>query len=119
MVKKSIALYDLPQGKHKHFSFILRKKKILSIGWNLMNKTHPWAVKYNYDFPYIHSELMAIRNFPYPLDEIKKCSLVNIRLLKNKKLAISRPCVSCATVIVAFNIGEIFYSTDEESFEEM
>ncbi len=118
LIDKAIVLSDLPQGKFKHFSFIMRRNKILSIGWNLMNKSHPWTVKYGYEFSYIHSELMAVRNFPYQ-NELSKCRLINLRLVSKNKIALSKPCIHCAKFLCVFNLKEVWYTTNSGKFIQL
>ncbi len=110
LISKSRALIDLPRGRTKHFSFLLRKNKVLSIGWNQADKTHPAAVKYGYRYPFLHSELHCLIAYTGKLDELQRCVLVNIRFGKRGDVRMSKPCECCQHVIRAFRIGETFYT---------
>lgn len=121
LVEKSFALIDLPQSNRKHFSFIVRRTKIVSFGWNMAKKTHPWAAKYgkNIDYPFIHSELAAIKNFPFPPIELEKCSLINTRVCPSGKIRISKPCEHCMNLLDVFSFKHVYYTDDEGKFIEL
>lgn len=112
IIKKSHDLIDLPNARHKHFSFIIYKNQILSIGINNSFKSHPEAKKFGYRFNSIHSEFDAVKRFPHSLDELKRCKLVNIRLNKRKQLRLAKPCKICQTFLTLLNFKEIWYSTN-------
>jgi tRNA(Arg) A34 adenosine deaminase TadA len=111
LVEKSFALFELPQSRAKHFSFVVRKHRLLSLGWNMTTKTHPMAKRFGQEeWPYIHSELMAVRNFPYPPAELDRCVLINTRIGLDKKIRMSKPCDCCRRLIAAFGFREVWYT---------
>lgn len=110
-------LYDLPDS-NKHFSFILDKNVIVSVGWNQSHKTHPIAAKFGHRFSGIHSELHAIKNFKYPIKELPHFTFVNIRLMKNRTVGLSKPCKHCSKMLSFFEVGEVWYSNFDK-FELM
>lgn len=110
-------MLDLPESRFKHFSFILMRNKTLSVGYNLGFTTHPLAKKYGYRFSSIHSELKAIKNFPYSLDVLSKCKMVNIRIMKNKKLGMAKPCHICSKLLLDFELNEIWYTDEKGKFK--
>lgn len=99
---------DLAKFRCKHFSFLLRKNKILSVGVNQQYKTHPLAAKYGHRFSSIHSEVHAISNWKHSLHE---CILLNIRLDKWGNLRYSEPCPYCKKFLNDLNIPCV-YSKD-------
>ena len=105
-------MIDLPAGRCKHFSFLIKKNRIISIGWNNGFKTHPLANKYGHRFCSIHSELHCISSFKNTNGLI----LVNVRIDSNGKLKCSKPCGPCQKMLIDFNITNIFYTT-EKGFE--
>ena len=109
-IQTSINLKHLPSNKNKHFSFIVRKNKIESIGWNDYQKTHPLSYKYNYYSRAIHSELACLLNCS-KID--RKSYMINIRLGKNNKLLMSRPCDICESLLFHHGIFNVVYSTEE------
>lgn len=116
LIPKAKSLLDLPSGRSKHFSFLLRKKKIVGFGYNRSYDTHPIAHKYGYRFDCIHSELDCILSFNHPVRELHKCVLVNLRFLRNGTLAMSKPCQCCQKMIVGFGIKSVIYTNNAGEF---
>lgn len=101
------------KGKVKHFTFLLNRNKIVSVGKNNREKTHPKAFKLGYWVPSIHSELDAILKFPHPPKKLRKVSVVNIRVTRDGKIGMSKPCAKCQVLLRSFGINEAIHSTDE------
>lgn len=112
LLTKSRAMVDLPQGRLRHFSFILRRNKILSFGWN-QKKTHTLAWQNDYKYMFIHSELAAIKNFPGPPSMLADCVLVNTRIGLCGDVLISKPCRTCQRMIEAFDFKQVIYTTEK------
>lgn len=100
----------------RHFSFIVIRNKIICSGINRQDKTHPIADKFNYYKKNIHSELSAILNWPLSNKELSGTTMVNIRLDKNSKIMLSKPCQFCQRLLASFDFGEIWYSDDFGNF---
>lgn len=107
------------QGKFHHWSFICDGNKIVSMGTNNVKKTHPRALLSGYQWGFPHSELSAILNFPYPPRELIHFSLYNLRLNRNNKVALSRPCYNCQKIIIAFGLRRCYYSNERGLLEEL
>ena len=116
LIRRSLEFIHLPDGRTKHFTYILERNKIISFGWNQAFKTHPMAKKYGMRFLCIHSELHAITNFPYRINTIGNYDLVNVRIRKTGEVCISKPCIFCQKLISDLGITTIFYSTNEGQF---
>lgn len=110
LYKKALEFYDLPSGNRcRHYTYILRRNKIVSFGWNKL-KTSSFAARLKYKYPYIHSELDAIRNFPWPLSELSKCKVINLRIGESdRRLMMCKPCEYCEAMLLHFGAGEIWY----------
>ena len=93
LIRLGLDLSHTLDVRRKHFTFILLRNKILSVGWNHNRKTNPISV--NHRFSKIHSEIHALTKFRDNKAVLKKCSMVNIRLLCNGSLALSKPCEDC------------------------
>jgi deoxycytidylate deaminase len=117
VVRLARNLIEAVPHQFKHFSFILRKNNIISVGWNKPFKTHPQANKYGYKFNAIHAELAAILKFDKPVSQLRYHTMVNVRLDKQGKIKLSRPCETCQRVLSSFVVGEVWYSTNEEIFK--
>jgi tRNA(Arg) A34 adenosine deaminase TadA len=120
LIEKSRQLLELvPDQKFWHFSFIVERNKVLSFGWNKMSKTHPYALRHGYKFGFLHSEVDAVKNFPGTPAELSHCSLVNIRISKQGKVVLSKPCPCCTKLLIGLDFKEVLYSQDDGSFEEL
>ena len=117
LIIKAYNLLDKPKkgiGKQKHFSFILKRNKLICVGWNDTWKTTPLAKRYGYRFNCTHSELAAIRNFPKPNRFLTECRMVNIRIRKDGSLGMAKPCPICQSLLKDFGIKEVWYSSATE-----
>jgi deoxycytidylate deaminase len=108
----------------RHFSFILHKKKILSIGYN-SPKTHPLNLKLNFvnrkndpihDLVGTHSELSAV--IKLGTEDCDGLVLVNTRVNRNNQIDSSMPCKGCISLIKNLNFKQILYTNKRGDFEE-
>lgn len=107
----------------KHFSFILRNKRIISIGIN-SPKTHPLNLKYNYinkqkhkisDVVGTHSELRAV--IKLGLTNCKGYTIINTRINRNQKLDYSYPCNGCMEMLIQLGFNKVIYTNKDGNFE--
>lgn len=96
--------------KHRHVSFILYKSNIISIGYSQSHKTDPLANKYGYRFNSIHSELQAIKRFPFPPSKLTRCTIVNVRVMANGNFGMSKPCINCQKLLKDFGLRTVYYT---------
>lgn len=109
-------------GRCFHITTAFEKNRLIAIGTNNYNKTHPKALLYRKketwsDYvPSIHSELSAVLK----LGEESCGDLVffNIRIDKNDELNNSHPCSGCAELLRQTGFKKLFYSTSERNFLE-
>ena len=95
-----------------HYSFVLRKNKVLALGKEYRGKTHPLAMKYGYKYPTIHSELDAFRQLHKADLRDGSLVLVNTRISSTGVLGMARPCRYCmGWVTEIFN--EVWYTNQE------
>lgn len=111
----------------RHFSFIIHKKRIISIGANIQ-KTHPLhlknrkiSIRTGEDFSdqkHTCSEFNAIIKLKRLTNiDAKKCVLVNLRFDRNKKLALASPCMSCKSLLKYFQFKSIFYTDADGKYQ--
>lgn len=121
-----IALTLLPKAKHTrqtknkffHFAFGFKKSKLLAIGQNNPEKTHPQALmlarRFNTDteHPYLHAETDLISRLwgKYYIDSSLK--IVVVRLNKRGELRCSKPCDRCSQILDSLGIHKIWWSED-------
>lgn len=111
----------LRRDKHStrtfHATFIYKGPKILSIGVNSA-KTHPRALKYNYHCqPNTHSELSALLKLGR--EDCTDLTFVNVRLTKDGKTGVSRPCKGCLDMLNQVGFKRIIYSINDGRFIEL
>jgi hypothetical protein len=94
-----------------HFSYILRKNKVIALGKEQRGKTHPLAARYGYKYPTIHSELDAFRQL-HKFDIRDSLTLVNTRISCTGVLGMSRPCKYCIGWVTKI-FDEIWYTNSE------
>ena len=112
----------------RHFSFILNKKRIVAIGTN-QQKTHPInlknrkvSVRTGEDFSeqkYICSEFNAIIKLKRLTNiDTKKCTIVNLRYDRNRKIALARPCMSCNSLLAYHEFKKVIWTDDRGNYVE-
>ena len=118
-----IALALMPEKrKHEYFhvAFILNKRKIISIGWNDTKKSHTHMLRYPYRFgSMIHAEFSALYRIRRHNIKWNKLTIVVMRLDRDGKLKMSKPCCGCEKMIISHGIKSICFSTDDGIFEKM
>lgn len=109
----------------RHFSFIMDKNKIISIGLNSL-KTHPKNLKYNYvnklnqnisDIVGTHSELSAVIKLGE--EDCSGLTLVNTRINRNNELDFSAPCSGCLDMIKQLNFKNVYFSNNSGTFDKV
>jgi hypothetical protein len=119
-ISKSLIDENCFKTRCRHFSFIIYKRKIISIGMNC-NKTHPINLlnpKFSKenglnfsDQKQVCSELNAILKLKRLTNiQTDRCTLVNLRYDKNKKLTLSKPCSSCENLLKYHNFKKIIWT---------
>jgi len=109
-------LQNVPVGKSKHFSFLVNRNKIFSIGWN-RTKTHTLAQKMGYTWEFVHSELDCIIKFPYKPEFLSDYIMYNSRIDKNGNIRLAKPCKYCQNTLGVFGI-KVYYTNDDGGFDE-
>ena len=109
--------YDKHSSKFRHWTFVVQENKIIGWATNTKVDTPLFFLGYK-DFQHVHSEPMALKRTWGLINHKKYFSVVNIRLLANKELAMAKPCEVCFPFLIACGAREIIWST-ENSFEEI
>jgi len=109
----------------RHFSFIMDRNRIVSIGLN-SPKTHPLNLKYNYvnknnekisDIVGTHSELSAVIKLGE--EDCSGLTLVNTRINRNNVLDFSAPCRGCCDMIKQLNFKNVYFSNIQGKFDKL
>lgn len=112
-ILRTLAISSSGVNSSSHSSAIVRRGEIISFGVN-QRKSHPFQKRFsrNENCIFFHAEVHSIFNALKKIspDELRKCELYVIRVLKNGKMTQSCPCIGCISAINCFNIGNVFYS---------
>lgn len=95
--------------RSSHVAFLIRKSKIVHIGWNKY-KTHPYNLSHPYHdgTTYRHAELDVC--FKSGKEDLYGYSLVVVRIDRNGRVCNSLPCKGCQSVIKQFGIETVYHS---------
>ncbi len=110
-----------------HVSFLMRRNKILSIGVNkrcthTINLRNRKVNKSGIDFSdkkFQCSEFTTLQKSRSQNINYSKCRMVNIRIDRNNKLGISAPCQGCLSLLAFHSIKDVYYSTNQGTFEKL
>ena len=103
---------------NSHIAFLVKKNKIVKIGWN-KKRTHPEISKHPYHDGYVgtHAELDVI--LKSGLDSLDDHSMIVLRVDRKGRLANSKPCPGCLSLLKSYNVDEVFYSDGEGKIEKL
>ncbi len=103
---------------NSHVAFLVKKNKIVKIGWN-RKRTHPEIARHPYHDGYVgtHAELDVILNSG--LDNLDDHSMIVLRVDRKGRLANSKPCPGCLSLLRSYNVSEVFYSDTEGNIEKL
>ena len=103
---------------NSHIAFLVKKNKIVKIGWN-RKRTHPEITKHPYHEGYVgtHAELDVI--LKSGLDNLHNHSMIVLRVDRKRKLANSKPCSGCLSLLKSYHINEVFYSDTQGKIEKL
>lgn len=90
---------------------IIKKRWIISLGFNNMTKTHPKAT---HPFKTLHAEMHALIGLS--LEETKGATAYVYREYKDGSLAMSRPCDPCMLALKTAGIKRVCY-TDSDGYK--
>lgn len=100
------AFAKVPDRQFIHSSVILRRSKVIAVGFN-ERRTHPLAKKYGYRDDFVHAELDAI--LQVPKNKLHNLDLVNFRFSPSGDLRMAKPCEKCFPWVSAV-FRNVFYS---------
>lgn len=97
------------ENKNSHIAFLIKSNIIEKIGVN-KRRTHPEIFKHPYHDGYvgIHAELDCILKLDK--EDLAEYKMLVLRIDRKNKIAMSKPCSGCQSLIKQFNVGEVWYS---------
>ncbi len=96
------------KNKYRVGAVLFDKKRIISVGNNKFNKTHPSSP---HSFKAICAEWDCV--FGIERDELKFASLCVVRINSKGELTMSRPCAFCSKFLSASGIRKVYWSDFE------
>lgn len=93
----------------RHAALLFRGKKVVSKGTNRL-KTHPKGSGYH---KRIHAESAAIFSAIRQGIDPSGYNILVVRINKENKLRLSKPCPDCQNLIKEHNIKKIFFSNEK------
>ena len=104
-------------------SVIIYKNKVISVGWNVENKTNPLQEEYNrlrgYDVSVeftkssLHAEFSAMLRIKHMDIDFSKIHMFIYRERKDGSLGNARPCPACMGFSKKLGIKNIYYTTND------
>lgn len=114
MTNRQLRLMDIARKvsktsgyKFKHGTVIAKGNRVLGLGVNSANKTHPKSTS---RFKTLHSEHAALINSG--LAEIQGSIAFVYRETKSGEPAMSKPCPSCEKLLRKAGVKKVYYSID-------
>jgi len=120
IIRYSYKLIDLPQSSFKHFSFLVRRNKIIEIGWNHSFKSNPINIKFKYRWAQgIHAEAqMVLSSRMMYRDEYHRMRVYNVRINNEGAIAIAAPCPPCQTLLYSHDLVDVMYTDKDGKFHK-
>lgn len=94
-------------SKYKLGCVVVRKNKVINVGFNDMTKTHP---KSNAYYNMLHAEVDALIGLDF--ENTKNCDVYVFREHKDGKLALAKPCPTCMMALNKAGVKNIYYTID-------
>lgn len=121
-ILEKVAMASEPVFRQRLAALLVYKNEVIAIGIN-KTKSHPFQRKYakHDDAIYLHAEVDCIKNAlrNYDEDIIAKSTMYVLRMKhpdRNPKKfmrGLSKPCEGCQRAIAAYDIKNVYYTTDE------
>ena len=103
---------------NSHIAFLVKKNKIVKIGWN-RKRTHPEIAKHPYHEGYVgtNAELDVILKSGE--EDLEDHSMIVLRVDRKGRLANSKPCPGCLSLIKSYNLSDVYFSNIEGKIEKL
>lgn len=112
-----IALTMAEKSGHCHQigACLAKGRRVISAGYNQVNKSHPLAQRLNYPIKQmLHAEQHACVGV-YPSNLIG-ASIYVVRLCRNGTIGLSKPCLMCQNFLAQKRIRKIYYTITDREF---
>ncbi len=100
----------------RHGCVIFKGNRVISTGYNQIRYCNKLDKKYRKWINSLHAEQKAII---FSNDDLRRCSILVVRLNNNNELKNSRPCSKCLGLIKDVGIRNIYYSNNDGQIEKL
>jgi len=105
-------------SKFRLGAVLVKRGRVISTGFNMMNKSHPIMQKYseNIDFTLgLHAEVHSC--IGVSAKDLHAAELWVCRLHKNGKFAMARPCLVCRKFLIDVGVKKVYFTNLEGKIE--
>ena len=100
----AVKIAEKSTSKFRLGCLIVKKGKIISVGYNSMTKTHPKSKSFG---NHLHCEIRALLSLSK--EESRNASLYVVRIKKDGSLGTSKPCPTCYEALKVSNVKTVYY----------
>lgn len=100
-------------SKFRLGAVLAKRTKVISYGWNDMDRTHPIMQEYNYGnlwTPGIHAEIDSCLGVDR--DSLKGASIYVVRIRRDGSYGLAKPCMVCVRILRNMKVYNAYYSTE-------
>ena len=126
-IKKSYANWRPTRAiRCYHYAAAFDNNKMIEFAWNnpitLDAKAFKIGQKFNIknfkEYPFLHAESHLISKLLHRYNTIRSdWSMVILRINRNGRILLSKPCKKCQKIIDALDISKVYWSVDNDTFE--
>jgi len=98
---------------HSLCAILVRKNKVLSVGYNSRKTSPRMATKMNM----VHAELSAILRCPE--NDLRGCDIIVARARSEGRSGLARPCGRCQDILRRVGIRRVIYTTNFDDLTTM
>lgn len=102
---------DHPQ--HKLGAVLVQKNRIISVGANFIQKTHPITKAHDKTgFKTLHAEVNCLLKLKKNKEKLYGATIIVYRQNKQGQLSMARPCEMCRSILKSFGISKMIYTVN-------
>lgn len=119
ILRLSLEISKKSDLRSRHVSFLVKNNRILAVGFN-RRKTHGFAYRSGYKYPFIHSELACLKALRQNAYKARGSVLVNVRVSRDgKRYMLSRPCQTCLTLARQSGVRSVVFTDGRGGFSSI
>jgi len=107
IINAAIAQAERSNFHHRHGCVIFKGDRIISSGFNEVRYCKKLDVRYRKWINSLHAEQKTIL---FSNADLRRCSLLVVRINNNRQLTYSKPCPLCQNLISEIGITKVYFS---------